>query len=99
MFFADLDGVVEIAVAGCEDDLVAARDQALHHPLDLGGFRNELERSRGDTGQMLLDIFAPVVHRGVVAGVRGRPDIDESDFVLGRRRPRNGDAAHQGQRG
>ena len=33
MFFADLDGVVEIAVAGCEDDLVAARDQALHHPL------------------------------------------------------------------
>ena len=83
MFLAHLDGVVEIAIAGRKDDLVAAGDQSLHHPFDLGGFRNELKGRRGHAGHVLLDIFAPVVHRGVVAGVRGRPDIDEADLVLG----------------
>ena len=83
MLLADLDGVVEIAVAGGEDDLVAAGNQPLHDAFHLGRFGNELEGGRGHAGHVLFDILAAEIHRRVVAEVGGRADIDKADFVFG----------------
>jgi hypothetical protein len=78
---------------------MAAGNQPFHHPFDLGRFRNQFEGGRGYTGHMLFDILAAEIHRGVVAIVGGRPDIDEADLVFGLCRHGKRHGTEQGERG
>jgi hypothetical protein len=99
VLLTDLDRVIEIAVAGGEDDLVAARDQPFHDAFDLCRFRNKFEGRRGNAGHVLFDILPAEIHRGVIAKVGGRTDIDEADFIVGLCGRGERDGAEQGERG
>lgn len=82
VFLTKLDGVVEVAVAGRENDGVTGIDQALHAAFDFCCLRDRLESGGRHAGNRRFDLLAADIHGHVVSIVGGWADIDESDFLV-----------------